>query len=69
MCCSALKGVELIGLAIHIEIGAREIGFEQRHPHVRGAAKEFINEGVFGLADCQPVELRHRQEALGIIAA
>ena len=61
--------VEFPGLAVDVEIGAREMRAQQRRAQMRGAGEQLVDIGVLGLADRQMVEPRHVEEALGIVAA
>ncbi len=63
------RRVEFPGLAVHVEIGAREMRAEQRRAEMRRAGEQLVDIGVFGLADRQMVEPRHLEEPLGIVAA
>jgi hypothetical protein len=49
-------GIEFIGLAVHIEEGAREIGTEHGGAQLDDTTEEFIDVTVFGAAERQPIE-------------
>jgi hypothetical protein len=62
-------GVELPGLAVDVEIGAREMRAKKGRAEMRRAREQFVDVGILGLADREMVEPRHPEEALGIVSA
>jgi len=62
-------GVELVGLAVDVEIGAREVRPHQRRSLRHDAGEQPVDEGVLGAADGVGVEPRGGEEAARIAAA
>ena len=58
--------IELIGLAIHIEIGAREMRMQQRRAEIGGKGEEFVDVAVFRFAQCVGIEAGSGEEILRI---
>ena len=63
------RGVELVGLAVGIDEGAREEGVEQRRAHLRCAAEDLVHEAVLGAPEAHRIEARGSQKIGGIFAA
>ncbi len=61
--------VELVGLAVHVDIAAREMRVHQRIAAPNDAERELVDEAVLGPAQGQPVEPRGHQERARIHAA
>ena len=49
--------VEFIRLAVDIDIGAREMGPQQRRAKLRRSSKDLVDEGVLGAPQRGPVEI------------
>ena len=55
--------VEFPRLAVHVDIGAREIGRDQRRAQRHRAGEKLVDKAVLRAADSGRVEPGHRQEA------
>ena len=63
------RGIELEGLAVDVEIGARELRRHQGAAQGRGARDQLVDEGVLGTADRHGVEPAHGEERRVVEAA
>src|SRR4029077_7300706 len=63
------RRVELVGLAVDVEIGAREMGVEQGAAERAHKAEQLLDIGVLRAPQRQRVELGARQEGAWIDAA
>ena len=61
--------VEFVGLAVGIDVGARETRREQGHAERRCGAKQLVDEGVLGPAQGRERHRRLGQEFGGIVRA
>ena len=68
-CVGEHRGVELIGLAVDVEISARKAGREQRRAQLRCSGKQFVDKAVFGTPQRQRIEPRPGNELGRIIGA
>lgn len=62
-------GIELVGLAIDVQIGAREIRFEKRRADLRCRREQLVDEMIFGAANLVRIEPCRFQEGDGVAAA
>ena len=45
-----MPGLAIVGLAVGIDVGAREAGSEERDAEAGSCGKQFVDEGVLGAA-------------------
>ena len=62
-------GIEFVGLAVHIHIGAWKMGAHEDGAQLRRRPEELVHKGVFGPAQGQRVKLRSGDEGGGIGSA
>ena len=62
-------GVELVGLAVDVQIGAREACGDQRRTQGHDGLEQLVDVAVFGFAQGMRIEPGGLQEGLGIDAA
>ena len=58
--------IELVGLAVDVDIAAREMRPHQRIAALDHAGDQFVDEAVLGAAQRREIEPRHRQEVARI---
>src|SRR3546814_9225251 len=56
------RRVELVGLAVGIDEGARKEGMQQRRAHLRRADEDLMHEAVFGTPEADRIEAGRSQE-------
>jgi mannose/cellobiose epimerase-like protein (N-acyl-D-glucosamine 2-epimerase family) len=61
--------IEFPGLAVHVEIGAREIGRQHRGAEPGRSREQFVDIAILRSADGLRIEPGHRQEAFRVVAA
>ena len=60
------RRIELVGLAVDVEISAREMGIEQGGAHVGHEAEQLLHIGVLGAPQRQGIEPRGREKGAWI---
>jgi hypothetical protein len=61
--------IELVGLAVHVEIGPREMGIKQRGPKLCDEGEELLDIGILRTPERAWIEPRGGQKRLRIDAA
>ena len=59
--------IELVGLAVDVDVGAREAGRQQRGAEARAGPEEFVDKAVFGPPQSHRVKPRGAQEISRIL--
>ena len=57
--------IELVGLAVDVEIGARKAGMDERNAALGRGRQQEIDEGILGAPELEGVEARARRKGSG----